>query len=207
VKRKLGLVTTVGALAVALTLVLAACGGGGGDSNGVASLTDTTDQSSTDGSSGSTGKGKKDPEEAALEYTKCMREHGVDMDDPGAGGELRLEVRPGNRKKVEAAQKACEGLLENARPKLSEEQQAALQEALLACARCMREHGIDMPDPTFGEGGKMTQQFRKGDVNPDDPKFKEAEKACEPIMEEARRKADLPEPQGGRGFRRSSGGS
>jgi hypothetical protein len=206
VKRKLGLVTTVGALAVALTLVLTACGGGG-ESNGVASLTDTTGQSSTDGSSGNTGA-KKDPEEAALEYTKCMREHGVDMDDPGAGGELRLEVRPGNQKKVEAAQKACEYLLEDARPQLSEEQQAAMQEAALAFAKCMREHGIDMPDPTFGEGGKMMQmQSGRGSVNPDDPRFKEAAKACEPIMEEARRKAGLPKPQGGRGFNRSGGGS
>jgi hypothetical protein len=136
-----------------------------------------------------------------------MREHGVDMEDPGAGGELRLEIRPGNRKKVEAAQKACEGLLENARPKLSEEQQAEMQEAMLAFAKCMRQHGIDMPDPKFGEDGMMSQQVGKGDVNPDDPRFKEAAKACEPIVEEARRKAGLPEPQGNRGFRRSSRGS
>jgi hypothetical protein len=207
VKRKLGLITTAGALAFALTLVLAACGGSG-DSNGVASLTDTTGQSTTNGSSGNTGTGKKDPEEAALEYTKCMREHGVDMPDPGAGGELRLEVRPGNREKVENAQKACEDLLENARPRLSEEQQAAMQEALLAFAKCMRQHGIDMPDPKFSEGGRVTQQqFGRGGVDPDDPKFQEAAEACEPIMEEARRKAGLPEGGPGRGLRRSGGGS
>jgi hypothetical protein len=206
VKRKVGLVTTVGALAVALTLALAGCGGGG-DSNGVASLTDTTGQSTTDGSSGGTSNAKKDPEEAALEYVECMREHGVDMEDPGAGGELRLEVRPGNQEKVERAQRACEGLLENARPQLTEEQQAAMQEAMLAFAKCMREHGIDMPDPQFSEDGRMTQRFGSGDVNPDDPRFQEAAKACEPIVEEARRKAGLPEQQGGRGFRRSSGGS
>jgi hypothetical protein len=206
-KRKLGLVTAAGALAVALMLVLAACGGGSGDSDGVASLSDTTGQSTTDGSSGSTGKGKQDPEDAALEYTKCMREHGVDMEDPGAGGELRLEVRPGNQKKVEKAQKACEALLENARPQLSEEQQAAMQEAMLAFAKCMREHGIDMPDPQFSEDGRMTQRFGSGDVNPDDPRFQEAAKACEPIVEEARRKAGLPEGGPGRSFNRSGGGS
>jgi hypothetical protein len=205
VKRKLGLLATVGALAVALTLVLAACGGSGGESNGVASLTDTT--STTDGSSGGAGNAKKDPEEAALEYTRCMREHGVDMEDPGAGGELRLDVRPGNREKVENAQRACEGLLENARPQLSEEQQAAMQEAMLAFAKCMREHGINMPDPTFGEGGRMMQRFERGAVDPDDPKFQEAAEACEPIMEEARRKAGLPEGGPGRSFRRSGGGS
>jgi hypothetical protein len=42
----------------------------------------------------------------------------------------------------------------------------------LARARCLRQHGIDMPDPT-PEG---TVDMRG--VNPDDPKFKAAERAC-----------------------------
>jgi hypothetical protein len=200
VNRRFGVIATAGVLAVTLALVLAACGGSG-DSGGVASLTDTAGQTTTneDEASGST-----DPEQAALEYTQCMRENGVDMADPGANGELRLEVRPGERQKVEKAQRACEHLLEKARPKLSEEQQNAMQDALLAFAKCMRKNGIDMPDPVFGEGGKVTQRDSSGrGLNPDDPKFKKAEEACSPILDEGRRKAGLPE---GRGSLRRSGG-
>jgi hypothetical protein len=204
-KRKLGFAATVGALLLALTLVLTACGGDG-DSDGVASLGDTTGQSTTENDNASKGD-DKDPQDAALEYAKCMREHGVDMPDPGPNGELQLQVGPGdNRKKVEEAQRACQDILEDARPKLSEEQQSILQDALLAFAKCMREHGVDMPDPQFGEGGMVIQRDEgRGGVNPDDPKFQTAAEACEPIMDEARRKAGLPE--GRPGFQRSGGDS
>jgi hypothetical protein len=200
VKRRFGFVATAGVVAVALALVLTACGGGGGgESEGVASL---GDQGST---TGTTTTGSQDPQEAALEYTQCMREHGVDMADPGPNGELQLNVGPGNREKVEEAQEACDHLLENARPRLTEEQQNAMQEALLEFAQCMREHGIDMPDPVFGEGGRVTQRTPRG-VNPESSKYKQAEEACEPIMEEARRRAGLPD-NGGGSTQRSGGGS
>jgi hypothetical protein len=198
-KKTLRLTVAAGALAVALALILAACGGSG-DSDGVASLGDGT------GTNGSTTTAERDPEQAALDYTKCMREQGVDMPDPGPNGELQLQVGPGNKDKVEKAQRKCEPLLENARPKLSEEQQSVMQDALLAFARCMREHGVDMPDPQFGEGGRVTQRGQRG-VNPDDPKFQEAQEACEPILEEARRKAGLPDNGPGRSFRKSGGDS
>jgi hypothetical protein len=198
-KRRFAFVATAGVAAVALALVLAACGGGGGQSDGVASL------DGQGGNTETTTTGARDPEEAALEYTQCMREHGVDMADPGPNGELQLQVGPGNSDNVEKAQKACEHLLENARPQLTEEQQNAMQDGLLAFAKCMREHGIDMPDPVFGEGGRVTQRNRSG-LNPDDPKFREAQKACQPIMDEARSKAGLPD-NGGGSTQRSGGGS
>lgn len=51
------------------------------------------------------------------------------------------------------------------------------RQALLDYARCMRENGIDMPDPQF-EGGRVT--MRAGGpgqkMNPDD--MRKAEKAC-----------------------------
>lgn len=201
--RRFGFVATAGLVAVALVLALAACGGdGGGESNGVASL---GGQNGTTGTTTTTGS--QDPQQAALEYTQCMRENGVDMADPSPDGELRLNVGRGNREKVENAQRKCEPLLENARPRLTEEQQNLMQEAQLEFAKCMREHGIDMPDPVFGEGGRVTQRLTPGSgMSPEDPKFKEAEEACEPIVEEARRKAGLPDDGGG-STQRSGGGS
>ena len=35
------------------------------------------------------------------------------------------------------------------------EQQAEMQEEMLEFAECMREHGIDMPDPVFGDDGRV----------------------------------------------------
>jgi hypothetical protein len=45
-------------------------------------------------------------------------------------------------------------------------------QADLAYARCMRRHGINLPDPT-PDGGVELRGF-----NPDGPKFKAAERAC-----------------------------
>jgi hypothetical protein len=44
------------------------------------------------------------------------------------------------------------------------------RQAALAYARCMRQHGIDMPDPKFDAQGHVQQQL-PGGVGPDDPKF------------------------------------
>jgi hypothetical protein len=124
--------------------------------------------------------------DAMLAYTKCMREHGVDMPDPQPGERgIRLRAPEGvTPEEMEEAEEACRKHLDKIEaPELSEEQQKEFQEAALAHARCMREHGIDMPDPTFGENGEATIRIRRGDggrggPDPDDPKFKEAEEAC-----------------------------
>jgi hypothetical protein len=178
--------------ALFIVLALAACGGGG-DSGGVASL-NGSGRSDTDTT---TTTGSKDPQEAALEFARCMREHGVDVPDPTANGGIDLNARPGDSAKVEKAQQACQPILENAAPKLSEEQQSAMQDAALAFARCMRKHGIDLPDPTFGKSGIVIQKKSSGDAgqNPDDPKFKAAQKACQPIVDRAARAAGLPTPE------------
>jgi hypothetical protein len=124
--------------------------------------------------------------DAMLAYTKCMREHGVDMPDPEPGQRgIRLRVPEGvTPEEMEEAEGACRKHLDKIEaPELSEEQQKEFQEAALAHARCMREHGIDMPDPTFGADGRAEIRIRRrGDgasgPDPDDPKFKAAEEAC-----------------------------
>src|SRR5262245_11653243 len=47
----------------------------------------------------------------------------------------------------------------------------------LTYARCMRQHGIDIPDPKIDAQGRMAQQLPAG-VGPNDPKFKAADQAC-----------------------------
>jgi hypothetical protein len=41
----------------------------------------------------------------------------------------------------------------------------------------MRERGIDMPDPQFGGGGRMTQRI-EGDLDPRSPRFQDAQEDC-----------------------------
>jgi hypothetical protein len=53
------------------------------------------------------------------------------------------------------------------------------QQAALAFAECMREHGIDMPDPQFDESGRVTQRIdADSGVDPGDPDFEAAQEAC-----------------------------
>jgi hypothetical protein len=181
VKRKIGVAATAGALAGALILVLTACGGNG-DSDDVASLTDTTGQSTTEGSgdNGSSAPSEEEREEAELEFAQCMREHGIDFPDP-VNGRFQFRGEAGDAEKMEEAQEACGDILEGVVPQPSEEEQAEMQEALLAFARCMREQGIDFPDPEFQEGGGALQMMPEG--TEDDPKFDEAQEACQPILD------------------------
>jgi hypothetical protein len=122
--------------------------------------------------------------DAALKFAECMREHGVDMADPGTGGKQVLKVGPNEDttpEEMEEAQKACEKYQPEP-PELSEEEQQEMREAALEHARCMRENGIeDFPDPTFDEDGGAEIRLGKG-LDPEDPDFQEAQEACEDKM-------------------------
>jgi hypothetical protein len=144
------------------SLALAACGGG--DDSG-------------DGASDDRAQFR----EAALDYAECMRRNGVDMPDPAPDeGGIRLSTPPeGPDANFERAQRECEKHLEKARPpELSEEEEREFRERALEYARCMRKNGIDMPDPTFGEGGRVTMRLEGGNAGPDDPAFQEAQREC-----------------------------
>ena len=53
--------------------------------DGVASLKSASDTKADDDSD-TTAKSDKDPEDAMLDFARCMREHGVDMPDPDTSG-------------------------------------------------------------------------------------------------------------------------
>jgi hypothetical protein len=123
--------------------------------------------------------------DAFLAYAQCMREQGIDMPDPQPGQRgIQLRAPKGvTPEEMEEAEAACRKHLDEIEgPELSDEQQKEFQEAALEHARCMREHGIDMPDPTFGEDGRAQIRIRRGDgasgPDPDDPEFKAAQEAC-----------------------------
>lgn len=151
------------ALLTGTALALAACGS---DGSGAAAAEDPQQQA----------------QDAALAYSRCMREHGVDVPDPQPGERgIRLMAPDGvPPERMRTADEACQKHLEDIKPpELSEEQQQEMREAALAHARCMREHGIDMPDPTFGENGEARVRIGPGSgVDPEDPDFEKAQDAC-----------------------------
>jgi len=59
------------------------------------------------------------------------------------------------------------------------------QEAILAYAACMREHGVDMKDPTFDADGNVTGQVFGPDsgVDPRSDAFRTAQDACGSMIE------------------------
>ena len=76
---------------------------------------------------------------------------------------------------------------------------AEFQDAMLEYAQCMRDHGIDMPDPEFDEDGGVTQSMGEGGAGgPDGPseEFEAADEACKPILDDAMPDMELsPEEQ------------
>jgi hypothetical protein len=53
------------------------------------------------------------------------------------------------------------------------------KQKLLEFAQCMRDHGVDFPDPTFDDsGGGLQVQMGGPGMDPDSPGFKAASDAC-----------------------------
>jgi hypothetical protein len=95
-----------------------------------------------------------DAEEALQDYTACMQEHGIELPDPGSTGAV-IEVG-GEDFDIESFDEAaaeCDPILEAAfgEFELSPEQQAEMMDQELALAQCMRDNGVDWPDPN-GDG-------------------------------------------------------
>lgn len=114
-----------------------------------------------------------------LAYTKCMRENGVDMEDPPPGGMAvpgipAMDAGSPEMKKVEAAAEKCAELL----PADTAEGRKITPEDLekaRALSRCMRENGLpDFPDPDPESGAVKLDP----DVEFDVRKVDEAGKKC-----------------------------
>jgi len=120
---------------------------------------------------------------AMLDLARCMRENGVDMPDPEFnGGRVTQRMKGGNPDKMRAAEKACEKYRSQIKaPEMSASEKQEFKKAALANARCMREHGIDFPDPVFDPNGGARVKIDKR-LNPEGAKFQAAQKACEKTM-------------------------
>ena len=170
---------------VALALFTAACGGGGGtQDSGVASI------DGKKGGGGSNGQKAKevDREKAALAFARCMRAHGAQMPDPDANGMFVItpDQSPPDPEAMAKAEASCKKERDALQGSMGEPPKD-FQDKALKMARCMREHGIDMPDPQMGNGGGTAIDIDPSQL--DDPEFQKARETC-------RKKVGLPEPGG-----------
>ncbi|MFI7117195.1 hypothetical protein [Amycolatopsis sp. NPDC049868] len=160
-------------IAGAVFALVAGCGGGGDGGDKVASISSPPAAGAGDGKQAD----NVSDEDKMRNFAKCMREHGVDMPDPKTDGDghgsISIEAGEAGRdeSKMKAASDACRKLLPNGgeiKPPTPEELDKMRKEA-----KCMREHGVDFPDPDpSGKGAAMTMDMS------DPKKFEEAAKAC-----------------------------
>lgn len=172
-------------VAAAAVFVLAGCGDPAGD--GIASAGGGTASPSASASTSPS----LSPEEGALKFAQCMRRHGVDMPDPKInGGKIDIQVKAKGvpRAKLDTAQKACQQFLAaGGKGPLKQDPQARAE--MLKFTQCMRQHGINLPDPKPGQGLKLSYDGPRA-------KLEAAQKACAKYQ-----------PGGGRGTTRVGGGA
>ena len=159
-------------MAIGALLIVGLAGCSAGTAGDVASVTKPSATSTANPPLKSDDKG------AALKFAQCMRDQGIDMQDPDtSGGGLSIAIPEGtDRGKADAAMEKCKKYLPNGgdAPRPSADQ---IQENV-TYAKCMRDNGVkNFPDPG-ADGGIMIDQ--SSGIDPQSPAFQKAEKICHP---------------------------
>ncbi|RSM62154.1 hypothetical protein DMH04_52945 [Kibdelosporangium aridum] len=159
--------------AITLLLLLGACSSEGNSNQGIASAggnssgappTTTTQAGSTD--------------EQMQKFAKCMRDNGIDVPDPdpnGGGGDWDNSKIDRNSPAFQKAMDACKqflpggGDLSKLDPKLIDQ--------LRALTQCLRDNGVDVPDPDPNSPNLGLGTLQGIDRN--SPAFKKAMEACQ----------------------------
>ena len=156
--------------------IFSACTIGGEESQGVVTIESTIETTIVDE--------EITFEEGVLDFAQCMREEGINFPDPtfdidGNPQFDNLEIE--NEEEFESAFENCEDILRNALPEqfdLDPEVEAALVDASLEFSQCMRDQGIDFPDPKPGEFGFFA--FRDADIDFTSEAVQNAFEICQP---------------------------
>jgi len=169
-----------------LLLPLAGCGGPAKGPDVASAVSGSAPASGSP--SGSSGPGTQGD---VTKFADCMRKHGIDVQVQSDDGGAHVRVKAGKvsdeggAAAMDKAERECRqfapggGPGADGRPVPKEE-----QAKFLAFARCMREHGVPMQDPTF-EGGGVLLGMGQGagkSPRPDDAVVEAAQKACKSLL-------------------------
>ena len=175
---------------VALSLVVAACSSGddGGD---VASLAASTDEQSVL----PTSEDEIDREAALFAFTECLRDEGMEVEDPeiGSDGQIHLprpdSLTEEDREVFRIARESCSEHLDGVTLGFADRDTTEFQDLALEYAACMRDNGFDMPDPDLtgfqpgsGGGSGGGGGIFGGLEDRNDPTFIAADEICRPIF-------------------------
>ncbi|MCB5178793.1 hypothetical protein [Streptomyces antimicrobicus] len=165
---------TAAAVVTGLALLVTACTGGGAGSSGGGSKNDSSQANAGasgtgGGSNGTTGQDA----DKALQVRKCLREHGIDAPDPQPGQDPRGMTLGTGSEDPEALKKAFEacGMQAPGTGDMPQEQ----KDKALKWAKCMRDHGVNIPDPDFKGNAMGATKIPEGQ----EQAFEEAQKKCQ----------------------------
>jgi hypothetical protein len=142
-------------------------------------------------------------EQAGLKFARCMREHGVNVPDPKPGAKgFTFSARggpgqggPNGPNSLEGGDRACRHFLKGALKPPSQTELNKMRDAALKWAKCMRQNGVNVPDPS-PSGGAIRIEGGKGQgLGPNDPAFQNADRTCRHLL-----------PGGGLRTQQSAGG-
>mgnify|MGYP001552470081 CR=1 FL=1 len=131
-------------------------------------------------------------EEAVLEFASCMRDNGIDMDDPqfgvngagfgsGPGPSEDLAFDPQSAE-FQAAFETCGSYLEAMVPDFDAVERAEIADRILEVSVCMRERGWeDFPDLDGGSVNPLValRQIEEAGIDVQNPAFQEDATACQ----------------------------
>jgi len=136
--------TAMVGLAMTVSLAVAGCGGSDSSDDGMASA-------------GGRGNGPASAPASApagdlVKWTQCLRENGLDVQDPPPGGMVSLPMdRPQAKDAIDKC-KQYQSAMQNRTG--ADPDDPAQQESRRKFAKCMRDNGVDWADPV--PGSQMT---------------------------------------------------
>jgi hypothetical protein len=109
-----------------------------------------------------------------LEFAQCMRDEGIDMPDPGPQGLASLRQQVDERSPAFlAALEVCGELLQDYYQEVhgaDHDDEERREEMMMERVQCMRDQGVDVPDPGPGQHGFQ--------LDTDDPAVRAALEEC-----------------------------
>ncbi|MEM7094813.1 MAG: hypothetical protein AAF567_17545 [Actinomycetota bacterium] len=128
-----------------------------------------------------------DTEAQLIQFAACMREQGIDMEDPTVDADGNVQMSPPRsgfgdasfRDEMRAAAAECQEFLEGVELGFQAGGNTEFQDQLLEFSSCMRDNGVEMDDIEIGAnrpGGAL------GDIDTESPEWVAAFEVCGDIL-------------------------
>lgn len=187
-------------MAAVFAIVVAACGGDTETTSAVPDVVETASEGTSSNSSDTADSASSatevsadaTDEELALAFASCMRDEGVDFEDPtvNADGTINLGRGGGGGggggfadENFQGAFETCGDLLDGAAFLGGGRDRAEAEDQFLALAQCLRDQGLDVDDPDLSGGFAPGRGLFGEDFDPQDPANADAIEVCQGLVD------------------------